>query len=273
MLNRKAWLYLPGFILLFIFLFVPLMMVLLPTFYDGGLTLSHYREFLMDEYHQRIIWRTLSIALATSLICMVLGVPTAYYMSQVSSRKQKLMMVLCLFPLLTNSVIRNFAWITVLGQKGIINQTLLGLGLIETPLTLLYTPSAIVVGSVYLFLPLMILTVAGVLDHLNDDLLEAAQTLGSNPMKAFWQVVLPLSLPGVLIGTILVFTGTLTAYTTPLLLGGNKNAVIATLLKQQATTLGHWERASVIAVIMIVITLIVNFGLNRFAKSMDRRQG
>lgn len=150
---------------------------------------------------------------------------------------------------------------------------LLQWGIIKEPITLLYTDFSIIIGSVYLFLPTMVMTLIGVLENVDDDILEAASTLGLSPIKIFLKIIFPLSLPGMLVGSVLVFTGTLTAYTTPQLLGGNKKMMLATLLYQRATALGDWTSASVIALVMIVITFIVMKGFNLLAKSMDKRGG
>ena len=145
------------------------------------------------------------------------------------------------------------------------------MGLIEKPMKLLYTDFSIIIGSVYLFLPLMIVTVAGVMENIDDDMMEAAQSLGASRTEAFMKVIFPMSLPGIIVGGILVFTGTLTAYTTPQLLGGNSNMVMATLIYQRAMSVSDWTGASVIALIMIVVTLVVIKGFNALAARLDRR--
>ena len=145
------------------------------------------------------------------------------------------------------------------------------MGLIEKPMKLLYTDFSIIIGSVYLFLPLMIVTVAGVMENIDDDMMEAAQSLGASRTEAFMKVIFPMSLPGIIVGGILVFTGTLTAYTTPQLLGGNSNMVMATLIYQRAMSVSDWTGASVIALIMIVVTLVVIKGFNSLAARLDRR--
>ena len=175
--------------------------------------------------------------------------------------------------LLTNSVVRSFAWINILGKNGIINLILLRIGLIKEPLTMLYTEFSIIIGSVYLFLPTMIMTMVGVMDGIEEDTIEAAATLGAEPIRAFLKVVLPLAVPGMIVGSILVFTGTMTAYTTPQLLGGNKKTMLATLLYQRATAIGDWTSAGVVAFVMIAITFLVMRGLHALAKVLDRRGG
>lgn len=272
--NVRYTLLFPGIVLLCFFLVLPLISSLLPTvFPESSFSLQLYIDFFKDSYFMAVLGRTLSISLIVTIFCAVLGLPAAYVISGVSKKWRGILIALTLFPLLTNSVIRSFAWITILGKNGVINNLLMMFSVINEPLSLLYTDFSIIIGSVYLFLPTMIMTLVGVLENIDDDLLEAAATLGLSPLKGFFKIILPLSLPGMIVGSILVFTGTLTAYTTPQLLGGNKKMMLATLLYQRATTLGDWTSASVIALVMIVITFAVMKALNLLAKSMDKRGG
>ena len=272
--NVRYTLLLPGIVLLCFFLVLPLLSSLIPTvFPESSFSLQLYIDFFKDSYFMAVLGRTLSISLIVTIFCAALGLPAAYVISGVSKKWRGILIALTLFPLLTNSVIRSFAWITILGKNGVINNLLMMFGVINEPMSLLYTDFSIIIGSVYLFLPTMIMTLVGVLENIDDDLLEAAATLGLSPLKGFFKIILPLSLPGMIVGSILVFTGTLTAYTTPQLLGGNKKMMLATLLYQRATTLGDWTSASVIALVMIVITFAVMKALNLLAKSMDKRGG
>lgn len=272
--NVRYTLLFPGIVLLCFFLVLPLLSSLIPTvFPESSFSLQLYIDFFKDSYFMAVLGRTLSISLIVTIFCAVLGLPAAYVISGVSKKWRGILIALTLFPLLTNSVIRSFAWITILGKNGVINNLLMMFGVIHEPMSLLYTDFSIIIGSVYLFLPTMIMTLVGVLENIDDDLLEAAATLGLSPLKGFFKIILPLSLPGMIVGSILVFTGTLTSYTTPQLLGGNKKMMLATLLYQRATTLGDWTSASVIALVMIVITFAVMKALNLLAKSMDKRGG
>ena len=272
--NVRYTLLFPGIVLLCFFLVLPLLSSLIPTvFPESSFSLQLYIDFFKDSYFMAVLGRTLSISLIVTIFCAVLGLPAAYVISGVSKKWRGILIALTLFPLLTNSVIRSFAWITILGKNGVINNLLMMFGVIHEPMSLLYTDFSIIIGSVYLFLPTMIMTLVGVLENIDDDLLEAAATLGLSPLKGFFKIILPLSLPGMIVGSILVFTGTLTAYTTPQLLGGNKKMMLATLLYQRATTLGDWTSASVIALVMIVLTFAVMKALNLLAKSMDKRGG
>ncbi|WP_124064899.1 ABC transporter permease [Clostridium sp. E02] len=263
----------PGLVILSVCLFFPLLRVLIPTLSIGEYPLQAYAEFFQDAYYLKIFLRTLKVAVLTTGICMIAGVPTAYFISRCQKKWRGILLSVSIFPMMTNSVIRSFAWINILGSSGIINRFLLTTGLAEKPVKLLYTDFAIVIGSVYLFLPLMIVTVAGVMENIGDDMMEAALSLGADRFRAFLKIIFPMSLPGIIVGGILVFTGTLTAYTTPQLLGGNKNMVLSTFIYQRAMTIGDWDGAAVISLIMIVVTLVVIKGMNALAARLDRRGG
>ncbi len=262
----------PITILLVVVLILPLLAVLLPTVFEGGaVTLSRYIAFFQDPYYIKIFVRTLRIALVCTLVCMILGIPTAYFISRVSKKWRGILMSVALFPMLTNSVIRAFAWINILGKNGIVNQILSALHLIDQPLSMLYTEFSVLVGTIYLFLPLMIITLVGVMENIDNDMMEAAESLGASRLLSFFKVILPMSIPGIITGAVLVFTGAMTAYTTPQLLGGPKNMLLSTLIYQRAMTLNDWTGASVVALVMIVTTLIVMRGLNAIAGRLDKR--
>ena len=272
MKKSSAWFMLtPGLVILFLFLAIPLLRVLFPSIFSGAYPFDAYVGFFQDEYYRKIFIRTVKIAVITTFVCMVGAIPTAYFISRCSKKWRGILLAASIFPMMTNSVIRSFAWINILGSNGIINKVLVGLGVVPKPLKLLYTDFSIIIGSVYLFLPLMIVTVAGVMENIDDDMMEAALSLGAARMEAFMKVIFPMSLPGIIVGGILVFTGTLTAYTTPQLLGGNSNMVMATLIYQRAMSVSDWTGASVIALIMIVVTLAVIRGFNALAAKLDRR--
>ena len=262
----------PITILLVVVLILPLLAGLLPTVVEGGaVTLSRYIAFFQDPYYIKIFVRTLRIALVCTLVCMILGIPTAYFISRVSKKWRGILMSVALFPMLTNSVIRAFAWINILGKNGIVNQILSALHLVDQPLSMLYTEFSVLVGTIYLFLPLMIITLVGVMENIDNDMMEAAESLGASRLLSFFKVILPMSIPGIITGAVLVFTGAMTAYTTPQLLGGPKNMLLSTLIYQRAMTLNDWTGASVVALVMIVTTLIVMKGLNAIAGRLDKR--
>lgn len=262
----------PGLIVITFFLFIPILSNIMPTFAaDKGITLKSYINFFKDDYFMNILMRTLRIGLVTTLICILLGVPVSYYVAKSSKRIKGLLIAAAIFPQLTDSVVRSFAWMTILGKNGVINKLLTAFHIFKEPQALLYTESAVVIGCVYLFLPLMIISMIGVMDSIEDDLIEAAESLGANRFIAFLKVIFPLSVPGMIVGSVLVFTGTFTAYTTPQLLGGNKNTVLATLMYQKAMTLSDWTQASVLSTVMIAVTLLVMFSINTLASRLYKR--
>ncbi|QZY55212.1 ABC transporter permease [Crassaminicella profunda] len=272
---NKRWSYIllvPGLSLISIFLILPLIYTIIPTFIgESGVTFQQYISFFKDAYYVQIFNRTLKIAAITSIIAMILGVPVAYFISRTNKKIRGVMIACTVFPLLTNSVVRSFAWMTILGKNGIINKLFLNIHMIDEPYKLLYTEFAIIVGTVYLFLPLMIVSLVGVMENIENDLLEAAESLGASRLTAFFKIIFPLSVPGLIVGSVLVFTGALTAYTTPQLLGGNTNMVLSTLVYQKTMTLGDWTGASVVATIMIFTTLTVIFSINKLAKKLNER--
>ncbi len=264
---------LPSFLLITIFMIFPLITLVYPTFLDGDFAFSAYLKFFSDGVNQKIILRTIRVSLISTLACMILGVPTAFFISRSKQSTKKILSAIILFPLLTNGVIRAFAWMNMLGKNGVINSFFLKLGLIKEPIQMMYTEFAIIIGSVYLFLPLMIVTLISVMDNISDDTLEAASSLGANFFKVFFRVIIPLSASGIVVGSVLVFTGVISAYTTPSLLGGNTNMMLTTLLNQQASVLSNWSKASVIAFIMIMISILLMIFMNALEGRLDKRGG
>ncbi|TVX88398.1 ABC transporter permease [Paenibacillus agilis] len=260
---------LPGLLFLTIFMIVPIFMTIGSTFYhEGEFTVDGYVKLLSDPYMLKILGTTLQVSFVTTLVCILLGFPTAYYISKTKARTKGILLMLALFPLLTSAIVRSFSWMVILGKNGLVNQFLLGIGLIDDPLKILYTPTAMMIGMIHLFLPLMIISLVGVMENIDGDLLQASESLGASRWKGFMSIIVPLCVPGLIVGSILVFVGSLTAYTTPQLLGG-KQRVIATFLYQNAMTLNDWYMASVIATVMIVITFIIIGLMNRLARKLN----
>lgn len=261
----------PCILLVAVCLLIPLVFTILPSFFTPGFSLSYYTQFFTDSFSTSILFRSLRLSFITTLICIVIGLPTSYYISLLKEKKRRIILSLTLFPLLTNAVVRGFAWISILGKNGLINQFLQKIGLIDMPLKLLYTDFAIVIGSVYLFLPVMLSTLTSVMEGIGDDVVEAAYSLGAPPTATFFKVIVPLSFSGVLVAGVMVFAGTISAYTTPTLLGGNQNMMLATLLFQQSNTLSNWTTSAVIAFIMILISLGMMKIFNIIASKVDKR--
>lgn len=274
MLEKKTniyWLFiLPGCIFLTFFMLIPLFSLLFKSFVDeeGSFSLVNYFTLMESTYFKQVFWRSIRLSLISTAACAVLGFPTAYYISKYSKNKGMLM-ALAVFPMFTSPVIRSFSWMVLLGKKGIVNEILVGLGVVAKPISLLYNEFSMVVGFIQLFLPLMILSLIGIMDNISEDLNLAAGSLGASRLSVFRHVVLPLSIPGLVTGSVLVFTGCLTAYTTPQLLGGTDTRVLATMIYQQAMSLGDWTQASVVAVVMIAVTIVVSSVINGISHKLN----
>lgn len=250
-------------------LIVPVAAVIATTFMDPRGAFAPYASFFNSGFRTTVLFRTLQIAVLTTAISLVLGFVAAYAVSRAPKRLRSLLIVAAVFPLLTGVVVRAFAWLVILGRNGILNNALLALGLTDEPVAMLYTQGAVIVGMVYLFVPLMILTLVGVLENIPDDLLQASSSLGASPAATFRQVLMPLAVPGLIVGAVLVFTGSFTAYATPQLLGGERQTVLATLLQQRAMVSFDWVGASTIAAVMVVITISVVLAMSRIARRLN----
>ena len=260
---------LPGVFFVTIFMLIPLFSILVSTFFsDSIFTLENYGKLLRSTYFQQVFGRSVRLSLLSTLLCALLGFPCAYYISRYSKRKG-LMMALAVFPMFTSPVIRSFSWMVILGRKGIVNQMLVSLGLFSRPQALLYNEFSMTVGFVQLFLPQMILSLLGVMDSIPGDLTEAAGSLGATRFTAFMRIVFPLSVSGLVTGAVLVFTGCMTAYTTPQLLGATDTQVLSTMVYQYAMSLRDWVQASAVAMVMIVVTMLVSGVFNRLSRKIN----
>lgn len=271
--RRKNWIWLllilPGVFFVVFFMLIPLFSLCMTSFYpEESFSFSAYLALFQDAYFQQVFERSMRLSLLSTVICAVLGFPTSYYIAKHSKHKG-VMMAFAVFPLFTSPVIRSFSWIVILGKRGIFNSAMVSLGLFSRPQSLLYSEFAMTVGFVQLFLPQMILSLIGVMDNIPDDLTLAAGNLGATKFGAFMRVVFPLSISGLVTGAVLVFTGCMTAYTTPQLLGGADTRVLSTMVYQYAMTLRDWRQASVVAVVMIVVTMLVSSVFNSLSKRVN----
>ncbi|KAA2235540.1 ABC transporter permease [Salinarimonas soli] len=250
-------------------LVVPVAVVLAATLTDPRGPWAPYAAFFNSGFRTTVLVRTLQISAITTVISLVFGFVAAYAVSRAPRRLRSLLIVAAVFPLLTGVVVRAFAWLVILGRNGILNGALVAAGVTDEPFALLYTQGAVIVGMVYLFVPLMILTLVGVLENIPEDLLQASASLGATPTATFWQVLMPMAVPGLIVGAVLVFTGSFTAYATPQLLGGERQTVLATLLQQRAMVSFDWVGASTIAAIMVAITISVVLVMSRTARRLN----
>ncbi len=248
---------------LFCFFLLPLVSVLVYSFIERGtyggvrwiFTLENYQR-LFDGLYLGILWRSVSTALVCTSVCLLLGYPFAYYLARYRPKHRSILLLLVVVPFWTNFLIRTYAWILILRTEGLLNSLLGSVFPDLSPLELLNTPLAVQIGLVYGYLPFMILPLYAALEQLDMSLLEAAQDLGASPRRAFWHVTVPLSLPGILAGSMLVFIPTVGAFLTPDLLGGGKVSYIGNVIERQFKTARDWPFGSALSFMLMGIVLV-----------------
>ena len=246
---------LPASLALLFFFILPMVYILIRTLTENGT--ADFTEFFTDPFYLDILWTTLRVSLVSTAVSLLLGYPTAYYMARTTSRLKQAMVIVILFPFLVSAVVRSYGWMVILGTNGLLNQLLLGLGLISEPLKLLNTEAAVIIGMIHLLIPYMILSLVGVLQSIDPNVEYAAYSLGASPMTTFRKVVFPLSTPGIISGCVLVFTMSMTSYVTPKLLGGSKFRMMATMVVQEINVNFDWGAASAISYILLAVILAV----------------
>lgn len=229
-----------------------------------SLTLEHYKKFFTDPDFLLILWRSIAIAIKTTLICLLLGYPAAHFIARSSEKIQNILVLCITLPMWINMLVRTYAWIGLLSEGGFIQQVLSFFGLRNQEL--LYTEGAVLLGMVYNFLPFMILQIHTSLCKMDNSLLEASADLGANKAQTFMRVTLPLSLPGVINGITLVFLPAVSSFFIPKLLGGGQYFLIGNLIENQFITAGEWNFGSAISMIMAVIMILMMAAVRKAEK-------
>jgi putative spermidine/putrescine transport system permease protein len=223
-----------------------------------GWTLESYIKFFHDPYFLKILWRTIYIAFLSTVISLILGFPMAYMLARTRSRFKSFIIMLIVFPLLIGNIIRDIGWLSMFSESGLINKLLLDWGLIHHPIQFVNTPLAVIIGITNVVLPYMILTLQSVLERIDLALEEAAYDLGASRFTVTKSILLPLAMPGILVGTLFVFVLSMNAYTTPLIIGGPHVKMMAPELYSQITQVSNWPMGATMAVILIVVTLAMS---------------
>ena len=253
----------PASIYLLFFFVIPLGIVFVYSFLKRGaygqliweFNLANYVR-VFDPLYLNIFWRSMLLALAATVGCLLLAYPFAYFIARrPSARTRNLLLVLVMIPFWTNFLIRTYAWRVILGNDGPINSVLMWIGLIDEPIKLLFTNTAVLLGLIYGYLPFMVLPLYASIERIDFSLMEAASDLYANGFQAFRKVLLPLSMPGVIAGSILVFIPSLGAFVTPDLLGGAKTVMIGNLIQSQFLTARDWPFGSAISMILMAAVL------------------
>jgi putative spermidine/putrescine transport system permease protein len=236
-----------------------------------GYTLDHYRDILTDAYYLRIIGRTFLLAGVVTLITALLGFPVAWYLARSSSRRKHLIFLGIIAPLLVSIIVRTLGWTIILGNEGLVNAILRGLGVIDEPLKLMQGFWSVVLGMVHILLPFMILSIAAVVGKIDRSCLEAATVLGADPLRRFLRVALPLSVQGIASGSVIVFCLTVGAFVTPVMLGRGQVSVLAVTIHEQMVVLVDWPTGAAAAMILTSGTLVVLAAYGLFLRRHARR--
>jgi putative spermidine/putrescine transport system permease protein len=229
--------------------------------YEGRLTLANYGRIVGDSYYLGIFGTTLMLGLQVSLAALVLGYPLAYFLARGSSRWRHLVLIITVGSLFTNLIVRTYGWLVILPKRGLLNNILLDLGLIDQPLKLIFNMTGVVIGLTQIMLPVFILIVAGAIQAIDPDLGEAAAIAGSDPLRTFLEVTLPLSLRGVIGGLSLVFALTISSFVTPQFLAGGKFLVAGTLINELMTKTLNYPLAAAVSALLLTVSVTVIAGL------------
>jgi putative spermidine/putrescine transport system permease protein len=261
---------LPAVVFLGVFFLIPLVAMSLRSVTDPpGAGLANYEQFFAEAAYVRVLMNTFWIALLATVACLVVGYPFAYLMTIVPGRFAGLLLIAVLLPFWSSLLVRTFAWQVLLRDTGVINRFLLDLGVINEPLTLIRTTGGVIVGMSHILLPFMVLPLYAVMRRIDPEFGRAAANLGASPLAAFLRVFVPLSLPGVLAGCLLVFILALGFYITPALLGGLRDQMISQLIVQQIQQRLDWGFGTAMSVLLVGITLVILFVASRAIRLRD----
>ncbi len=255
-ITPSAWLILPLLLVMAVGFNLPLLGMLGQSLFGpAGFTLVHFREVFEASAYLKVLGSTLRIALITASVCVLVGYPLAYWLRRLSPRWQMVALTMRVIPFWISILVRNYAWIVVLGNAGIVNRSLIALGLIDEPLNFLYNELGVVIGTVNVLLPFLVLPLFAAMLKIDEQLLRAAETLGASPWTVFWRVFFPLSVPALAAGAVLVFILTLGFFITPAVLGGGRVPMVANMLDLFVNQMPNWDLASAISTVLLVVTL------------------
>jgi spermidine/putrescine transport system permease protein len=260
--RRRPWILLaPSLITLFVLMVLPIVIMTMFSFYEfvtGGVerqvfTTANWHEFFTDSFYHMFLWKTVRVAAITAILCALLGYPPAYFIAMSTFRHKWLLLLLLIVPFWISFTIRTFSWIHILGEQGVINVMLMKLGLINEPLRLLYTEGAVIMGMIHFLLPYMVLNVYVAIEGIDRNLISAARTLGCTASQAFREVVLPLSLPGLMAGLLLCFVLAAGSYVTPQILGSTRDALFGNIVFDTIMGELNWPMGATLSIVLLVM--------------------
>ncbi|TIP26299.1 MAG: ABC transporter permease subunit [Mesorhizobium sp.] len=261
----------PALAVLLVVFGIPMILLFLTSLKAPAFSLINYQSFFGQPANVRVLYQTLEISGVATAICLLIGYPTAYLIVAASKRLRMALILLVVIPYLTSLLARTYAWIVILGDNGLINNLLLELGLISSPLQLIYNRLAVYIGMVHIMLPLMILPLVSVMMGIDKSLMAAARSMGARPFTAFWRVFFPLSVPGVRSGCLLVFVICLGFYITPAALGGLGDAMLSTFIASQVQAFYDIGRVAASAFILLAVAIVVLSTLGLDLSGTQRR--
>ncbi len=248
---------LPAIALVGVCFIYPVVWLLGRSISDPVWGLQNYATIFEKNIYLGVLWNTVSIAGSTTLLCILIGFPVAYSMVHSRPWLRKLLIFAVLIPFWTSILVRSFAWLVILQRGGMINDVLLGIGLIVEPLEIVYNRIGVLIGMVQVLLPFFVFPLYSVMSRIDGSYVKAAANLGASPVRAFWRVYLPLTMPGLLTGAMLVFIIALGYFITPALLGGRKDIMVAQLIYQRIDEFGDWPLAAALAVVLLIGTTAI----------------
>ena len=264
----------PAVVFVIIGFILPVLVLLSASFRGAeGWGFGNFADFFREPLYREVFWRTFRLGLTVTVIAAILGYGVAMAVVDKTPKSKGRLVALLVLPLMISPVARTYAWLVILGRTGFINVALQQIGLTDEPLRILFTETAVFIGLIQLFFPLMVLPLISSLENLPRDVIPAARVLGASWPMVFFKVVLPLTREGLVVGGTLVFVGSLTAYVTPAILGGSKVLMLETLLFQRINIANDFASATVIAVILIVMSIATNMLLKRLASTRKRGAG
>jgi len=255
--NLKYFLILPVLIFMLIFFVYPLLKMFFMSIFDPGFTLKHYVRLYDTPLYAKVIIQTFKLSAICTVSSILLGYPISFLLNQVKPKTRNILIVFVVIPFWTSLLVRIYAWMVLLGRNGAINTALQKTGIISSPLDLIYNTFSVTVGMIHFLLPFMIFSLYSVMSGIDKNLVKAAYNLGANPFRAFIRVFLPLSLPGIGAGSLIVFILSIGFFVTPALLGGRKDIVISMLIDNQVSVQLNWPFAAAIGFTLLVFTLII----------------
>lgn len=221
---------------------------------DGSLSWEHYERLYRRSYYLKIFYTTFEVSVVVTVICVLVGYPLAYLLAQMPRRAANLCMIAVILPLSTSILVRTYAWLVLLQKTGLINGWLIGLGIVEEPIQLVHNYTGTVIGMTHIMLPFLILPLYASMKAIDMDCVRAAANLGADPVRAFWQIFFPLSLPGLFAGILLIFVLCLGFYVTPALLGGGRVIMIAMKIQTNVTQYPEWGASSSLGMVLLIMT-------------------